>query len=144
MTTVENILQVKGHAILSIGPDAAVFDALALMAKSNIGALVVMVGEDVLGIFSERDYARKVVLHGQSSRNTPVGKVMTSEIVTVSPGQSIGECMTLMTDKRVRHLPVVDGKRLVGVISIGDVVKAVISEQKQLIKYLESYIRGSS
>lgn len=142
--TVEHILQVKGHHVWSVGPDVPVFDALALMAKENIGALVVMSGDELLGIFSERDYARKVVLSGRSSRETPVGRIMTSAVVTIEPGQSVGDCMTLMTQNRVRHLPVVEGKKMVGLISIGDVVKAVISEQKETIANLETYIRGKA
>jgi len=119
-----------------------VFDALQLMADKNVGALLVLDGEKIAGIFSERDYARKIILKGKASKDTPVAEIMTAEVTTLRPEQSVEECMGLMTDKRIRHLPVLDGEKLVGLISIGDVVKAIISEREFIIKQLESYITG--
>jgi CBS domain-containing protein len=143
MTTVRSVLQTKGHAIYSIAPEAMVIDALKLMADKNIGALLVMEGESLAGIFSERDYARKVVLKGESSRTTAVKDVMTSGVVTIRAEQSIGECMAIMTGEHIRHLPVVDLGKLIGLISIGDVVKAIIYEHESTIQQLENYITGS-
>ena len=142
MITVRDILRTKGNQIWSVSPDVTVFSALELMAEKNIGALVVTDGENLAGIFSERDYARKVILKGKASKETSVREIMTSEVTTVRPSQSVDECMALMTDKRIRHLPVFEGDKLVGLISIGDVVKAVISEREFTIKQLESYITG--
>ena len=143
MTTVRNVLQAKGNNIWSIAPDAFVFDAIKIMAEKNIGAVLVMQKEKVVGIFSERDYARKIMLKGESSRTTAVKDVMTSEVLSVQPEQSIDECMALMTNKHVRHLPVLENGNLIGLISIGDVVKAIISEHEYTIKQLENYITGS-
>jgi CBS domain-containing protein len=143
MTTVKNVLQAKENNIWSIAPDAIVFDALKIMAEKNIGALLVMQKEKVAGIFSERDYARKIVLKGESSHTTAVKDVMTSGVLTVQPEQSIDECMALMTNKHVRHLPVLEDGNLIGLISIGDVVKAIISEHEYTIKQLENYITGA-
>ena len=143
MKTVKQLLQAKVADIWTIMPDAKVYDALALMADKNIGALLVVDAGRLVGIFSERDYARKVVLHGKSSRETPVREIMTTRVVYVRPEQTIEDCMALMTDKRIRHLPVIDGERVMGVISIGDVVKAVISEQEFMIEQLANYIAGS-
>lgn len=142
MKTVKQILQSKtrGIDILSISPDATVYDALKLMAEKEVGALLVMEADKVVGIISERDYARKVILHGKSSKEIEVREIMTSKIVYVSTAQTVDECMALMTDKRVRHLPVYDGDQLVGVVSIGDLVKEAISEREYIIKQLESYI----
>ena len=140
MKTVKQILQSKTHGILSISPDATVYDALKLMAEKEVGALLVMEADKVVGIISERDYARKVILHGKSSKEVHVSDIMTSKIVYVSTAQTVDECMALMTDKRVRHLPVYEGDRLVGVVSIGDLVKEAISEREYIIKQLESYI----
>lgn len=145
MITVRDILRAKGDnvaAIITIAPDATVYEALKIMADKNIGALMVLDGEAVAGIMSERDYARKVILHGKSSREMLVGEIMTSKVFSVSPDQSVQECMEQMTDKRVRHLPVMEGERLVGVISIGDVVKTIIADQEYTIKLLETYITG--
>jgi CBS domain-containing protein len=142
MKTVKQILQSKTLGILSVSPDATVYDALKLMAEKEVGALLVMKGEQLVGIISERDYARKVILHGKSSKDIRVSEIMTSKIVYVSTAQTVDECMALMTDKRIRHLPVYEGKQLVGVVSIGDLVKEAISEREYIIKQLESYIRG--
>ncbi len=143
MTTVKQILETKGHEVWSVPPDATVYDALRIMAEKNIGALLVLDAHKLKGIISERDYARKVVLKGKFSRETPVEEIMSTNVVTVRPDHSIEECMALMTDKRIRHLPVLENERLVGIISIGDVVKAYISEQEFTIKQLENYITGS-
>ncbi len=142
MKRVRDILAVKGRDIWSIGPDASVYDAMKLMADKEIGALMVTEGAKLVGIISERDYARKVILKGRSSKSTQVKEIMTTRVVYTQPEQNIEECMAVMTEKRVRHLPVIDGGRLVGVISIGDLVKSIISEQKFIIEQLERYIRG--
>ncbi len=143
MKTVKQLLQAKAGDIWTIAPDAKVYDALALMADKNVGALLVMDAGRLVGIFSERDYARKVVLHGKSSRETLVREIMTTRVVYVRPEQTIEDCMALMTDKRIRHLPVIDGERVMGVISIGDVVKSIISDQSFMIAQLENYIAGT-
>ncbi len=143
MTTVWQILQVKGRNVWSVSPDTLVYDALKLMAEKNVGALLVLDGDKLAGIFSERDYARKVILHGKSSKEIPVKDIMSSDVVTVRPQHSIEECMALMTNKRIRHLPVLEDERVIGMISIGDVVKAIISEQEYTIKQLENYITGA-
>ena len=142
MSIVREILQEKGDQVWSVSPETTVFDALRLMADKNIGALLVLDGEKLTGIFSERDYARKVILKGKTSKETAVREIMTSVVVTVLPQQSVEECMLLMTENRVRHLPVMEGERLVGMISIGDVVKAIISDKEFMIKQLENYITG--
>ena len=142
MRTLMQLLQAKGGEIHGIGPEARVYDALKLMADKDVGALVVLDGGKLAGIISERDYARKVILQGKSSYDIPVREIMTARVVTVQPAQSVEDCMALMTSHRVRHLPVVDGERLVGVLSIGDLVKEVIAEQEQTIKQLESYIHS--
>jgi CBS domain-containing protein len=143
MKTVGQLLSMKGSDVWKVSPEASVLDALKLMAEKNIGAVLVLDGDDLVGIFSERDYARKVILEGKTSRETQVSDIMTSELAFVQPGQSMEECMVLMTNERIRHLPVMEGGRLVGLISIGDVVKAVISEQEFLIEQLENYITRS-
>jgi CBS domain-containing protein len=140
MKTVRQIIEGKTHKVLSISPDATVYDALKLMAERDVGALVVMDGDRLVGIFSERDYARKVILHGKASKDTYVREIMTEKVLCVRPEQTMDQCMALMTDKRVRHLPVLDHKHVIGVISIGDVVKEVISEQQFMIEQLEQYI----
>jgi CBS domain-containing protein len=142
MKTVSQLLQNKGSQVWSIGPEALVIDALKLMAEKEVGALVVLEGDQVVGIVSERDYARKVALQGKSSLTTPVGEIMTERVVYIRPDQTVNDCMALMTNKRIRHLPVMEGDKLIGVISIGDVVKAVISEQEFIIGQLENYITG--
>ena len=142
MKTVNDLLEAKGHDVWSITPQTTVLEGLSKMSEKRIGALLVVEQERLCGIFSERDYARKVVLQGKSSRNTPVSEIMTADVTSVNPSQTIRECMELMTAGRFRHLPVLDQGRLVGVVSIGDIVKAVISEQAQVIEQLESYITG--
>jgi CBS domain-containing protein len=143
MITVKDILGAKGGDIISATPDVTVYEALKVMADKNVGALVVLDGEAVAGVMSERDYARKVILHGKSSKDMRVREIMTSRVYYVSPEQSVEECMAQMTDKRVRHLPVLEGGRLVGIISIGDVVKAIIADRESTIKLLEEYITGT-
>jgi len=140
MATARHLLDRKNRAIFSIGPDEPVLDAIRLMAEHRIGALLVMTGDELVGIVSERDYARKVILKGRSSADTPVSQIMSSPVVTVSMSNSVQECMQLMTARRIRHLPVVEGRKVVGMISIGDLVKAVMEEQQQTIEQLESYI----
>jgi len=140
MATARHLLDRKGRAIFSIGPDEPVLEAIRLMAEHTVGALLVMKGEELVGIVSERDYARKVILKGRSSADTPVAQIMSSPVVTVSMNNSVQECMQMMTARRIRHLPVVEGKKVVGIISIGDLVKAVMEEQQQTIEQLESYI----
>ncbi|MDH5535196.1 MAG: CBS domain-containing protein [Betaproteobacteria bacterium] len=140
MKTVGQLVAAKGTTIFSIGPNARVFEALELMAEKEIGALVVIDGGKLAGIISERDYARKVILLGRSSHDVGVREIMTGKVITVRPDQSVEECMALMTSKRVRHLPVMEGERLIGVVSIGDLVKEVIADQEETIKQLESYI----
>ncbi len=140
MTTVSQLLDGKGRAIYSIGPEDPVLQAIKLMAERHVGALLVMKGHELLGILSERDYARKVILMGRSSDDTPVKDIMTSQVVTVASGQSLDECMRLVTERRIRHLPVVDAGKVVGMISIGDLVKAVIEDQQRTIEQLETYI----
>ena len=143
MTTVAQILNSKpDKTIYTTTPAASVFDAIKLMAEKNIGALVVMEGETVVGLITERDYARKIVLMARSSKETPLCDIMTSPVMYVRPGQTSEECMVLMTEKRVRHLPVMDKGKLIGLVSIGDLVKDVISEQKFIIEQLERYIAG--
>jgi CBS domain-containing protein len=142
MYTVRQILKNKGQQVWSISPAASVYEALQLMAAKDIGALAVVKEERLVGIFSERDYARKVILHGKTSRETRVDEIMTGRVVVVGPERTTEECMALMTEKHIRHLPVVEGERLIGLISIGDVVKAVISNQEFVINQLENYISG--
>ncbi len=140
MATVKQLLQAKGHDIWSVGPEDSVYDAIELMANKGVGALVVMEGDSLVGVLSERDYARKVVLQGRSTKGTKIKEIMTSRVVYARPEQTVEECMALMTDKRIRHLPVMDGDELLGVISIGDLVKAIIEEQQHVIEQLEQYI----
>jgi CBS domain-containing protein len=143
VSTVKEILRTKGPEVWSMAPDATVYEALELMADKNVGAVLVMDANHLVGILSERDYARKVILHGKSSKDTSVREIMTPRVVYVRPEQTAEECMALMTDKRVRHLPVLEDDQVVGVISIGDVVKNIISEQEFIIEQLERYISGT-
>ena len=139
---VRALLDHKGWAVVSIGPEQPVFDAIQKLAAHGVGALVVLEGETLAGIFSERDYARKVILKGRSSSETSVRQIMSSPVLTVRPDQSVRECMQIVNDKRVRHLPVVEGERVVGVLSIGDLVRSVLEEQQNTIEELEQYIRS--
>lgn len=140
MKTLKQLLDSKGREVYTISPEASVLDALRLMAEKSVGALIVTEAGRIAGVISERDYARKVILHGKSSHELQVRDIMTSKVITVNPRQTVEECMALMTEKRIRHLPVTEGERLIGVLSIGDLVKEVIAEQQQTIQQLESYI----
>lgn len=140
MRSVQQLLEEKTPGLLSIAPTASVLDALKLMAEEDVGALPVLDGDKLVGIFSERDYARKVILFGKASKDTTVSEIMTPRVVCVRPEQTAEECMSIMTDKRVRHLPVLSEKKVIGVISIGDVVRAMITDQQQTIEQLEQYI----
>lgn len=142
MKSVSDILKTKGYDIWVVKPDDSVFDSLKLMAEKEIGALMVMDGDKLVGIVTERDYARKVILEGKSSKNSKVAEVMTKRVLCVAPDRTVDECMALMTDKRARHLPVVDHKRVIGIVSIGDLVKTMINEQQVLIDQLQHYISG--
>lgn len=143
MTTVRSIMQTKGSDIWSVVPETSALAALQIMDEKNIGALVVVQGKGVTGILSERDFARKLLLKGKSAEALTVRDIMTSPVVTVTPGESMDRCMELMTGKRIRHLPVVEDAQLIGLISMRDVVKAVIAEKEHLIKQLENYITGA-
>ena len=138
--TVRSILDSKGHDIVSISPDATVYEAIAEMAHTGVGALMVLSGRELVGIISERDYARKVILEGRSSKETLVRHIMTSSLITVTPSYTVDECMRIMTDRRIRHLPVMEGCELQGVVSIGDLVKTIISSQAYTIDQLHTYI----
>ena len=140
--TVQEIIDKKGSEIFSVDKDSTIYDALGLMAEKGIGAVLVTENYEVTGIFSERDYARKVILEGKSSKNTPVKEIMSGNVVYVTPNRTAEECMALMIDKRIRHLPVYKDNELAGLISIGDVVKAVINEKQYAIQELENYIIG--
>ena len=140
MRSVLQLLEEKPQQVLSIQPQAKVFDALMLMAEKDVGALVVLEGEKLVGIFSERDYARKIILFGKTSKDTSVAEIMTAKVVCVRPEQMVDQCMALMTEKRVRHLPVLSEKKVIGIISIGDVVRAMLQDQQHTIAQLEQYI----
>jgi CBS domain-containing protein len=142
MKLVKHLLDDKGRHIVSVLPDATVLDAITVMADKAIGSLVVMDGDELLGIVTERDYARKVIIKGRSSRTTLVSEIMTTGVFTTSSAESVNQCMSLMTEKRIRHLPVVEDNRVIGIISIGDLVEAIISDQKEEIEQLENYISG--
>lgn len=142
MTTVAQLLRHKGRAIHSIDPESPVLEAIRQMAEHEVGALLVMQGTQLVGVVSERDYARKVILLGRSSSETPVWQIMSSPVYTVRAEQSVRDCMRLMTERRVRHLPVIEGERVIGVLSIGDLVRAVVDEQAQTIEQLEQYIHS--
>jgi CBS domain-containing protein len=143
MKSVNDVLQGKSAQVLSIAPGATVFEAITVMADREIGALLVMEGEALLGILTERDYARKIIIQGKSSKDTTVQEIMTTKVMVVNPGNNVDECLAIMTDKHVRHLPVVDHGKVVGIISIGDAVKAIISAQTFTISNLVNYIMGS-
>lgn len=142
MKLVQNLLDRKGAEVITISGDASVFDAIRLMADREVGSLLVIDGEKLSGIVTERDYARKVILKGRSSETTAVAEIMTTDVVTATTEQNVNECMTLMTERRIRHLPVVAEGKVVGLISIGDLVNAIISEQQAEIEQLENYISG--
>jgi CBS domain-containing protein len=142
MDDVESVLDRKGRDVWFIGPDATVFDAIRRMAEKNVGALVVMEGGDVLGIVSERDYTRKVILENRSSKDAKVREIMTKDLVVVAPETTVEEAMRIMTHNRVRHLPVIDGGRVVGIVSIGDLVERMIATQRLVMEQLEGYIVG--
>jgi CBS domain-containing protein len=142
MATASALLKHKGRVIYSVPPDAPVLEAIKEMAEHGVGALLVMQHDRLLGVVSERDYARKVILKGRSSSETLVSQIMSAPVLTVHPEQSVNECMRIMTENRVRHLPVLEGERVVGVLSIGDLVRAVLEEQQQTIEQLEQYIHS--
>ncbi len=141
ITTVRQLLQKKGSEVFSIGPEATVLEALKLMAEKDVGALVVLDGGRLVGIFSERDYARKIVLHGKFSNDTAVKEIMTARVLCVEPSNTVEQCMALMTQRHIRHLPVLEGEKVVGLISIGDIVKETISQQQFTIQQLEAFIK---
>ena len=140
--TVSALLHHKGSAIWSVAPETTIFEAIKIMADKNIGALLLMSGDRLAGVFTERDYTRKVALQGKTSRDTPVREVVSTEVISVSPNHSVEECMKLMTEHRVRHLPVVEGDKVVGLVSIGDLVNWIISTQSAHIDQMEQYISG--
>ena len=142
MKLVQHLLDSKGREIISIAEDASVYDAIKLMADHGVGSLLVMDGVELKGIVTERDYARKVIIKGRSSESTQVGEIMTRDLVTTTSAQTVNECMTMMSERRIRHLPVMSGREVVGMISIGDLVQAIISDQQQEIEQLENYISG--
>jgi CBS domain-containing protein len=142
--TIASILRKKGGGIWSIPPDASVYDAIAMMADKRIGSLLVMIDGQLVGIITERDYARKVILQGRHSRETPVHDIMTADVVTVSPEHTVEDCMRLITQHRIRHLPVLCEKEVIGIISIGDLVNSIISAQADTIDHLHAYIHGAA
>lgn len=142
MKLVQHLLDSKGRGLISVATDMTVLDAIKLMADKAVGSLLVMDGDDLLGIMTERDYARKVIIKGRSSETTAVGEIMTADVVTAALQQTVNDCMTVMTERRIRHLPVVDDGAVVGMISIGDLVQAIISDQQEEIEHLEHYISG--
>lgn len=139
---VESVLAKKGHDVLTTSPDTTVYEALVLMANNNVGCVLVMAKDQIAGIFTERDYARKIIMKGKSSKETPVSEVMTTQVYVVDKGKTLDECMAVMTAKRVRHLPVVEDNTLVGIISIGDTVKSIIDEKEHEIEHLIDYIHS--
>ena len=143
MTTIAQLLNAKGNQIWSVEPKATIFEALEVMSEKEIGALLVMEDGKLTGIFSERDYARKVILKGKSSKETPVGELMTKKVFYIDPQKTINDCMAMMTAKRIRHVPVIEYNQVMGIVSIGDVVNQIISEQEVTINHLENYITGS-
>ena len=142
MKSARQLLEAKGSEVWSVHPDAAVYDAIEMMADKEVGALMVIDGGALVGVISERDYARKVILRGRSSKDTAVKEIMTARVIYARPDQTVEDCMALMTEKRIRHLPIVDGKDLLGVVSIGDLVKTMLAEQQFVIEQLEQYISG--
>ena len=144
MQTVKQLLDSKGTNYLAISPDSSVYEAIEMMAGNQVGSLLVMSNDKLKGIITERDYSRKIILKGKSSKNTSVSEIMAKNVLCAKPEQTVEQCMALMTDKHVRHLPVVDNNEIIGIISIGDLVKSIISEQKFMIEQLEHYISGMS
>ena len=142
MKLVKHLLDGKGRHIVSVVPDSTVLEAIILMADKAIGSLIVMDDDELLGIVTERDYARKVIIKGRSSKSTRVSEIMTTDVFTTSSAESVNDCMSVMTEKRIRHLPVLEDNRVIGMISIGDLVQAIISDQKEEIEQLENYISG--
>jgi len=142
MKLVKHVLDKKGRHIISVAPDDSVLEAIKLMAEKSIGSLVVMKDDKLLGIMSERDYARKVIIKGRSSESTEVAEIMTPDVLTTSSSKTVNECMNVMTEKKIRHLPVVEDGKVIGMISIGDLVDAIISDQQEAIEQLEQYISG--
>ncbi|MDH3468643.1 MAG: CBS domain-containing protein [Gammaproteobacteria bacterium] len=142
MVTIRQLLNTKGQEVWSVSPDASVYEAMEIMADKGVGALVVLENDKLIGIITERDYARKVVLKERASKQTRVEEIMTKAVLYVRPGQTVEQCLAIMTEKRSRHLPVLDGDNLVGIVSIGDLVKSVIAEQQHVIEQLEHYISG--
>jgi CBS domain-containing protein len=143
MKTLKQLIEAKGNKLAAVAPEQSVLRALEIMAEIDVGALLVMDDKKLVGVFSERDYARKVILQGKASRHTPVSEIMTGKVIYVTPDKTVEECMAIMTEKRIRHLPVLDDqKNVLGVISIGDVVKEMICEQQFIINQLENYIAG--
>lgn len=140
MHNVQQILDQKGHRIISAAPTASVREVIGIMADQNVASVLIMKGNELLGIITERDYARKVILQGRTSADTPVGEIMTTPVITVAPGETAQKCMSLMTEKKCRHLPVLDKGLVIGMVSIGDLVKAVIEDQQQEIQQLQQYI----
>jgi CBS domain-containing protein len=140
--TIAEVLNLKGRTVWSVSPDITVFDAIHMMADKNVGALLVVEGERLIGIISERDYTRKVILKGKASKTTPVREILSDHVVTVTPQKTVDECLHLMTDHRIRHLPVLDGNKIMGVVSIGDLVNWIISAQTTTIHQLQTYISG--
>jgi len=142
--TIGSLIGKKGRQMWSLDPAASVYDSIAMMAEKQVGALPIIDEGALIGIVSERDYARKVILRGKSSKETPVTEIMSSPVITVTPSHTVGECMRIITEKRIRHLPVVDGGKIVAIVSIGDLVNWVISEQQETIHHLEAYISGKA
>jgi CBS domain-containing protein len=141
-TTIREVLKGKSRELFSTRPDATVYEAIEIMADKQVGALLVMEKDELVGIISERDYARKIILKGKSSKETPVAEIMTSSVLTVSPQHTVGDCMRIITENRVRHLPVLESGRVAAMVSIGDLVNWIITEQQQTIRHLEAYISG--
>ncbi|MGC8493875.1 MAG: CBS domain-containing protein [Syntrophobacteraceae bacterium] len=142
MKNVRDVLREKGSAVYSIGPEETVYDALRLMAEKNVAALPVFEGDRLAGMISERDYARKIILHQKASKETKVREIMTAEVITVTQSVDLEQCMEIFTEKRIRHLPVVENDRVIGIISMGDVVKGIIGHKEDVIDQLEGYIKG--
>lgn len=142
METIRQLIKSKGSDVWSVSPDTSVFEAMKIMADKGIGALVVLEGDKLVGMVTERDYARKVALKDRASKQTPVGEIMTKDVLYARPDHTVEECLALMTEKRTRHLPVIEDGKLIGLVSIGDLVKAIIDEQRHVIEQLEHYISG--